>query len=769
MAESPLEQTRENWGSRAGFVLAAVGSAVGLGNLWGFPYKVYDNGGGAFLIPYLIAMLLVGIPLLILEFSLGHMTQKAAPDAFRGINRKTEPVGWWGIILGFVIITYYPVILAYCLNFLIVCVGGIVTDGELPWAGEGLDGVKQAKSYFFNDYLNIWTQEDIQSGVKPWSFGGLVTPIALSLLAVWVLMYLCIFRGVKLVSKVVLWTVPLPWIMLMVLTIRGLTLPGAGEGLNFFLDPDWTRLANPETWRWAFGQMFFSMSLAFGVMITYASFLHRKSDINNNAAIIGLADIGTSFAAGIAVFATLGAMAFATQQAALVQQSPDLAVPVTEIVDGGPSLAFVAFPYALAQLPGSAWFGAVFFVALLTLGIDSAFSITESVLTGLVDKTGWSRGKTLIGMSLVGLAAGVIYCTRGGLNWLGTMDGFVNSTWGGICLLGLLECVVIGWAYRLGRLREHANERSDWRLGGWWEIIIRYIAPVLLSALFAWSLLEKLAGEFLYSKGELNLMMAVGVGVAIGAPILALLLSLRHSPGADRYAQHVGQPRTGRGLGVVAILLLLAATAAMVIGFAHVRSALEAGNAYIASLTALENVPPEDVAAPPEAIGRTLRAVQPTLWVALSVGVLAVIGGAMIVARAERHRRRPSGFARFSAGGGVMVIGAVAGVMLAAAILPPKLDKKHAAAQIAMAETPVIATTQPVETTTQTATAETENKGPLEQPRTHELTTPSYLVLTAMIALLVVGLAWCFFRAIKAAGTGNAATPQQSEGLDDEE
>jgi NSS family neurotransmitter:Na+ symporter len=785
MAESSLDQTRENWGSRAGFVLAAVGSAVGLGNLWGFPYKVYDNGGGAFLIPYLLAMLMVGIPLLILEFSLGHMTQKAAPDAFRGINRKTEPVGWWGIILGFVIITYYPVVLAYCLNFLVVCVGGIFTGGELPWAGEGIEGVKQAKSYFFNDYLNVWTKPELEGGVKPWAFGGLVTPIVLSLVVVWVLMYLCIFRGVKLVSKVVLWTVPLPWIMLMVLTIRGLTLPGAGEGLNFFLDPDWTRLANPETWRWAFGQMFFSMSLAFGVMITYASFLHRKSDINNNAAIIGLADIGTSFAAGIAVFATLGAMAFATQQAAFEQQSGDLAVGVERIVNGGPSLAFVAFPYALAQLPGSAWFGAVFFVALLTLGIDSAFSITESVLTGLVDKTGWSRGKTLIGMSLVGLAAGVVYCTRGGLNWLDTMDGFVNSTWGGICLMGLLECVVIGWAYRLGRLREHANERSDWWLGGWWEIIIRYVAPVLLSALFSWSILDKLAQPFLFTReGELNWLTAVGVSVAVAAPILALLLSLKHSPGADRHAVHVGQPRTGRALGVVAVLVLVGGAALMVAGFAHVRIAQEVGYEYLEGLKELKNVAPEDVSPPPmSAIERTLKLSWPYLWIGLAAGVLAVVGGAVVVARAESNRKRPSGFGRFAAGGGVMVVGAVAGVMLAAAILAPNLEKAHAEKQLAMADTPVIQpTTQPGETTTQpagtetkpaTATADpneaTDANRPVPKPQTHELTTPSYLVLTGMIALLVVGLAWCFFRSIKAAGTGNAATPQQAEGMEDEE
>ncbi|MFP4052466.1 MAG: sodium-dependent transporter [Phycisphaerae bacterium] len=745
MAESPLlEEQRENWGSRAGFVLAAVGSAVGLGNLWGFPYKVYDNGGGAFLIPYLIAMVLIGIPLLILEFSLGHMTQKAAPDAFRGINRKTEPVGWWGIILGFVIITYYPVILAYCLNFLIACVQGIATGGELPWAGEGMDGVKQAKKYFFQDYLKVWTEHDTAKGVKPWAIDGLITPIVLSLVTIWVLMYLCIFRGVKLVSKVVLWTVPLPWIMLMILTIRGLTLAGAGQGMNFFLDPDWTRLANPETWRWAFGQMFFSMSLAFGVMVTYSSFLHRKSDINNNASIIGLADIGTSFVAGIAVFATLGAMSFATQHAAKVQGDPSLAIAVDRIVDGGPSLAFVAFPYALAQLPYSAWFGLVFFVALLTLGIDSAFSITESVLTALVDKTGWKRGKVLIGMSLVGLAAGLVYCTRGGLHWLGTMDSFINSTWGGICLLGLLECVVIGWAYRLKRLRDHANERSDWHIGGWWELIIRYLAPVLLSGLFAWSLLEQLAGDFLYSaSGELKLSMAVGVGVAVAAPLLALVLSLIHSPGGDRHAQHVGQPRIGRALGLVGLLVLLVSVVGLAYGFECVRGAQSAGNTYVAGLGGLKNLPAHQVPTPPEPIDQTLSDALPWLGGGLVAAIAAVVLGAGVIARAEGSDRRPSGLARFAAGAGVMVAGAIGGVLLARQILPETLLKAEANAKLRLAG-------QLVDS----------------PPKPDELTGGSYVILAVMISLLVVGLAWCFYRALKAAGSSQDETPQVSEGMD---
>ena len=475
MAEGLLEEQRENWGSRAGFVLAAIGSAVGLGNLWGFPYKLYSYGGGAFLIPYVIAMVLIGIPLLIAEFSLGHMTQRATPGAFGRANRKFGFVGWWQIILSFIIITYYAVILAYCFSFFCYSIQGVFT-GSLPWAGKGVEGVKKATDFFFKGYLG-WTEG--------FGLGSLRWHIAASLVITWLAMYLCIFRGVRLVSKVVMWTVPLPWIMLLVLTIRGMTLQGSIQGLEYYLEPSWAKLADPTTWRWAFGQMFFSMSLAFGIMITYASFLHRKSDLNNNAAIIGLADMGTSFVAGLAVFATLGGMAYASTAAG----AP---VPVEKVVDSGPGLAFVAFPYALAQLPYAAWFSMLFFASLLLLGIDSAFSITESVLASIVDKTGWHRGKTLIGLSVIGLLVGLIYCTRGGLNWLGTLDEFINGTWG-ITLTALLECLVLGWLFRLRRLREHANERSDWRIGPWWDWCIRFVIPLALAALFAWSFFDSVS------------------------------------------------------------------------------------------------------------------------------------------------------------------------------------------------------------------------------------------------------------------------------------
>jgi NSS family neurotransmitter:Na+ symporter len=333
-------------------------------------------------------------------------------------------------------------------------------------------------------------------------------------------MYFCIFKGVRLVGKIVWLTVPLPWLMLLILTVRGLTLEGSMQGLTYYLDPVWSELAKPITWRYAFGQVFFSLSLAYGVMITYASFLHRQSDLNNNAGIISIADFATSFVAGLAVFATLGGMAFVTQQTG----KP---VPVENVAEGGPSLAFVAFPYALAQLPHSAWFSLVFFFALITLGIDSAFSMTESILASIVDKTGWRRCIVLPVMSVVGFLFSLVFITQGGLNWLGTIDGFVNGTWG-ITFMGLVECVVLGWLWRIDILRRHANSRSDWKLGKWWNYLIRLVIPVVLGTLFFWQLLDDITGEgFLKTpQGDWILPNCVGLSILAFVPVLAIIFSL---------------------------------------------------------------------------------------------------------------------------------------------------------------------------------------------------------------------------------------------------
>ena len=683
-----LEEQRESWGTRGGFILAAVGSAVGLGNLWGFPYKLYSYGGGAFLIPYIIAMAVVGIPLMVLEFSLGHYTQRAAPNAFKRGHKRFEIVGWWGIILAFVIITYYPVILAYCFSFLGYSIAGMFNGGELPWAGKGIEGVINAKNFFFKTYLGH------QSGT---SLGNIRWNIILPLIIAWLSMYLCIFKGVKFVGRIVWLTVPLPWLMLLILAVRGFTLQGSMQGLAYYLDPVWSQLARPVTWRYAFGQVFFSLSLAFGVMITYASFLHRKSDINNNAAIIGLADFVTSFVAGLAVFATLGAMAFATQRTG----HP---VTVENVAESGPSLAFVAFPYALAQLPYSAYFSFIFFFALVTLGIDSAFSITESVLTSIVDKTGWRRSIVLPVISLVGLGFGLIYITEGGLNWLGTIDGFVNGTWG-IAFMGLLECIVLGWLWRIDNLRRHANSRSDWRLGKWWDYLIRLLIPVVLGTLFFWQLFDDInnQGGFLRTPdGKWIVPNCVGLSVVAAAPVLAIILSLikgRRDTDIQKQ-QEQNLKIAGKSGGMVVFVLAMILVSLIIITLC---------------LPAFNTVSDESID-------------NKVFWIFLVGGIVTMLASNYILDKHDSSDSFASWFARWAGILATIATSASIAVILNTLTRTIKIDEAVA-------------------------------------PIRNKLTGVSYLILTVVFLIMIGGLGWCFYRALMAAG--GTAKPQLPDEIGD--
>lgn len=671
-----LEEQRESWGTRGGFILAAIGSAVGLGNLWRFPYELYDHGGGAFLIPYVIAVFVVGVPMLILEFSLGHFTQRAAPGAFARSHRRFEFVGWWSIILGFVIISFYAVILAYCFSFLSFSLKGMVTGGELPWAGEGLEGVENAKKFFNETYLGR---------IDGPALGKIRWNIFWPLLITWIVMYLCIFRGVKLVGRIVWLTVPLPWLMLLILTVRGLTLEGSITGLAYYLNPDWSQLAKATTWRFAFGQAFFSLSLAFGgVMITYASFLHRKSDLNNNAAIIALADFSTSFVAGLAVFATLGGMAFVTQQAGHPVQ-------VENVVEGGASLGFIAFPYALAQLPYSAWFSFIFFFALVTLGIDSGFSITESVLAAVVDKTGWPRSIVLPVMSLIGLAVGLVYITQGGLNWLGVVNDFIDGTWG-IAFLGLLECMVLGWLWRIDVLRRHANVRSDWRLGRWWDYLIRIGIPLVLGSLFVWSLFDDLTQEtgFLRSpEGDWNVTTCVGLSVMAAVAVAAVIVSLvRGRSDTDAQADPQRPPQTnGRWAGLFALLLAVASAVLVVVLFRM--AVLGRGERYL-------------------------------LWLSLPPALVALATGSYLLEISSRRGSSPSWYARWA---GMIATMDISGFVALSLIYS-------------------------------TRSKGTAKLAPAIHPAQDHLSSVSYVILCVVFLVIICGLGWCFYRALAAAGAG---------------
>ncbi len=449
---------RESWGSQVGFILAAVGSSVGLGNIWRFSYMAYDNGGGAFLVPYFIALVLAGIPLMILEFGIGHERNGSAPLAFARISRKWEWLGWWAVVfVMFGIVLYYAVIISWCLNYLIL-------SFSLAWGDD-------PNSFFFKEFLSL--------SEKPSQVGNIQVPIFMGLVVIWFLNWIIVYRGIRkgieLANKIFM---PLLFVLTAILVFWSLTLEGSGEGLKAYLMPDFSAISQPKVWIDAFSQVFFSLSLGFGIMITYASYLPRRSDLTRSAVITALLDSGFAVFAGLAVFSLLGYMAAQTQSS------------IQDVVTQSIGLAFVAYPKAISLLPGGAVFGVLFFGSLVVAGLSSSISIIEAFTSAVMDKFSFDRKRVVTTVSVIGLLGGLIFTSQGGLFWLDIVDHYLTHF--GLVVVGLLEAVLVGWLFKIEILRKHINAVSKISLGSWWTVLIKFVVPLVLIIILGGDLI----GEF---------------------------------------------------------------------------------------------------------------------------------------------------------------------------------------------------------------------------------------------------------------------------------
>ncbi|WP_440956231.1 sodium-dependent transporter [Methanosarcina sp. Mfa9] len=480
---------REVWNTRVGFILAAVGSAVGLGNIWRFSYTCYENGGGAFLIPYFIALLTAGIPLMILEFGLGSKFKGSAPMSLKRADKKFEWIGWLGVMSGFIITTYYSVIVGWSLIYL-------ANAFTLGW---GTD----TAGFLFGEVLEL--------SDSPWVLGGFAHKVLLGLLATWAIIWVVekkgVQGGIEKASKIFM---PLLWILLIVLVFRAVTLVGALDGIEWYLKPDFSMLLDKNLWVAAYGQAFFSLSLGMAIMITYSSYLPKKSDIVNNAFIVSLADCAFSFTMGFAIFGTLGYMASSK------------GVGLQEVVASGVGLAFVVLPEALNMLPGLKAITAVaFFLSIVVAALSSLISIVEGFAAAIMDKFDMSRSRAVdvaIGVSLIG---SLIFATKGGLYWLDIVDHFVNIY--GLMVVGILEVVAIGWVYGGDRIKEWVNTYSDIMAGKWWDISAKVVIPVVLVICLAQETLTGINEP--YGGYDTNALL-MGFGVIVLGAVIALMLPL---------------------------------------------------------------------------------------------------------------------------------------------------------------------------------------------------------------------------------------------------
>ncbi len=482
---------REQWKSQFGFLLAAVGSAIGLGNIWRFSYMAYSNGGGAFLIPYVTALLTVGIPLLILEFGVGHERIGSAPLAYAKINKKWEWLGWWAVVfVMFGIELYYTVIIGWCVNYFLL-------SFNLGWGGD-------PNTFFFKEFLSL--------SEGPSNIGQIRTTVFYSLIFVWFLNWIIVYRGVQkgveLANKIFM---PLLFILTAILVFWSLSLKGAGEGIKAYLTPDFSKLSNPKVWIDAYSQIFFTLSLGFGIMIAYASYLPAKADISKNAILTAVLNCGYSLFAGFAVFSVLGFMAVTGEK------------PVSEVVSQSIGLAFVAYPKALSLMPGGNIFGAIFFLCLVVAGISSSISIIEAFVSAYVDKFNVSRGKVVTVISVLGFLGSVIFTTQAGLFWLDIVDHFLTNY--GLIVVGIFESILIGWLFKADLLRNHINRFSSIKVGKWWNHLIRLFVPIALGILLIGALYKEVQSPYEnYSWGAIILL---GMDWILFTIIIAIVFALR--------------------------------------------------------------------------------------------------------------------------------------------------------------------------------------------------------------------------------------------------
>jgi neurotransmitter:Na+ symporter, NSS family len=479
---------RIHWPNKWVFILAAVGSAAGLGNIWRFPFLAYEHGGAAFIVALIIANIVIGIPLLILEISLGQMKQKGAPDAFGAVKRGFRYVGWFGLVMMFIVMAYYMSVMAWSVDYL-------GSAFNLSWGAD-------TASYFFGDVLNL--------SDGPGMFGGFSSLAVIGFIISWILIYFSVWKGVKSVSKVVVWTATLPFVILLVLLIRAVTLPGAGNGLSVYLVPVWSSLLDPQLWLAAFSQVFFSLSIAFGMMVAYGSYNKPGTEITKSAIMIAVGNFLVSFMAGFAVFGTLGFMA--NQQG----------VPVTEVVAGGPALVFVVLPQALAMIPVfTKLFAVLFFATIVMLAIDSAFSILEGIAVAWRDRfPEYSSKKLTLWLAGVVFILGIPFISGAGLYYLDIVDHFVVNY--GLVIMGLTEALIVGWLWKGNELLNFINERSRFKLGTGWKFSIKVLTPVFLITLLVINIINEFKEP--YEGYPVWALVFIGALPIILAPLISWIL-----------------------------------------------------------------------------------------------------------------------------------------------------------------------------------------------------------------------------------------------------
>jgi solute carrier family 6 GABA transporter-like protein 1 len=519
---------RENWSGKLDFMLSVVGYAIGLGNVWRFPYLCFRNGGGAFLVPYVLTLIFAGVPMFMLEVSLGQFLSIGGLGVFK-ISPIFKGVGYAAAVMACWLNVYYIVILAWGLYYLYMSL-----TADLPWRTcendwnslncrnpyekpfnevcknrtnvpcEGLpkdyndckdDNFSLAIFCEFKNKLNetvdifvlnvtdpveeFWERKTLEMSDGVDQPGGLRTELCVTLAIAWVMCYFCIWKGVKWTGKVVYFTALFPYFLLFILLIRGLTLEGASLGLEYYMKPKWENLTDSRVWIDAATQIFFSYGLGLGAIIALGSYNKYNNNVYKDALIICAINSCTSMFAGVVIFSFLGFMA--TEQG----------VAVADVAKSGPGLAFLAYPSAVLQMPLSPLWSCLFFFMFVFLGLDSQFCTMEGFITAVVDEFPKllrpHKELFILVICVLSYIVGLSMLSRGGVYVFQLFDEYSAS---GMSLLFLMffECIAVSWGFGARRFREGMKDMLGYYPSYFFVACWAVITPAICAGVFIFKL-----------------------------------------------------------------------------------------------------------------------------------------------------------------------------------------------------------------------------------------------------------------------------------------
>ncbi|XP_036394629.1 sodium-dependent neutral amino acid transporter B(0)AT3-like [Megalops cyprinoides] len=524
MEENKSGEERPKWDNKIQYLLTCIGFAVGLGNVWRFPYLCQIYGGGAFLIPYLIALVLEGLPLLHMELAIGQRLRMGSIGVWNSISPYLGGVGLASLIVSFLVGLFYNTILAWVLWYFFHSFQNPLPWRDCPVNDNHTGYIKECEEstpvnyFWYRKTLNI--TPDIQTS------GSLQWWLVLCLATAWGIVYICFIRGIETIGKAVYITATFPYLVLTIFLVRALTLPGATIGLTYLFTPNWETLKEPRVWLDAATQIFFSLSLAFGGLIAFSSYNPQKNDCERDALIVGCINSATSIYASIPIFAILGFKAnsnyndclnsnimsltnafsigdenitlenYESWLGNLNASDPEKVASIDlktcnlqTFLDqsaSGTGLAFIVFTEAVIKMPGSQVWAVLFFVMLFSLGLSSMFGNLEGVLTPLLDLKlvpSWIPKEIFTGLlCLVSFCVALIFTLGSGNYWLEIFNNYVGSL--PLLIIAFFEIVAVVYVYGIGRFSDDIEWMTGRRPNIYWQATWRVISPVMLLVVF---------------------------------------------------------------------------------------------------------------------------------------------------------------------------------------------------------------------------------------------------------------------------------------------